>query len=419
MFDQITLPNGLRVVGERLIHVRSCTVGCWVGVGSMNERPAENGLSHFIEHMVFKGTQTRSARDIAQEMDDVGGQLNAFTSKDCTCFYAKVIDEDLPLAVDLLSDLVLRPRFDEGELNKERGVVLEEIAMVEDTPEDLVGDVLSEAQFKGSLRYPILGSAGRIRGYGRADLEGYWRKHYRPGNMVLAIAGHYDWDAFLSLVTRWFDGFPTGGAEPDARPAQRLISARKARAKKTEQLQIALGYPGVGLGSDDLYALSVFNNAMGGGMSSRLFQRIREELGMAYSVYTFPTSYPGLGTFTISAGTSTENGETVIREIRSELDKALAGGFSEHEFVSARAQLKGAFVLGLESSSGRMQSIGRSMLSLNRLRTPEETLAKIEAVTLEDVLRVGRDVLSAEPSAAVVGRNAKRYIDWIGGGERG
>ncbi len=419
MFDQITLPNGLRIVGERLGYVRSCTVGCWVGVGSMNERPAENGLSHFIEHMVFKGTQTRSARDIAQEMDDVGGQLNAFTSKDCTCYYAKVIDEDLPLAVDLLADLVLRPRFEEDELGKERGVVLEEIAMVEDTPEDLVNDVLSEAQFAGSLKYPILGTNKRIRAYQREDLLAYWRKHYHPGNMVLAIAGHYDWDALVALVTRYFDHFPSEGAKPDTLSKQKLLSGRKARAKKTEQLQISIGYPGVGLGSDDLFPLSVFNNAIGGGMSSRLFQRIREELGMAYSVYTFPTSYPGLGTFTIYAGTSPENGETVLREIRKELDKALHDGFSEREFISAKAQLKGGFVLGLESSSGRMQSIGRSMLLLNRLRTPEETLKKIDTVTLADVHRVAGEVLSAAPSAAVVGKNAKRYIEWIGGDARG
>ncbi|MDD3214888.1 MAG: pitrilysin family protein, partial [Eubacteriales bacterium] len=275
MFDQITLPNGLTVVGERLTHVRSCTVGCWVKVGSMNERPDENGLSHFIEHMVFKGTASRTARDIAEEMDDVGGQLNAFTSKDCTCFYAKVIDEDLPLAVDLISDLALRPRFDENELEKERGVVLEEIAMVEDTPEDLVGDVLSEAQFTGSLQRPILGSAERIRAYTRDDLLRYWRRHYHPKNMVLAIAGNYEWDRFLKLVDQYFNAFPNEAPVENICEQQQLAAGLLAREKDTEQLQIAIGYPGVPLESDERYALSVFNNAMGGGMSSRLFQRIR------------------------------------------------------------------------------------------------------------------------------------------------
>ena len=415
MFDQITLDNGLRIVGERLTHVRSCTVGCWVKVGSMNERAEENGLSHFIEHMVFKGTQTRSARDIAEEMDDVGGQLNAFTSKDCTCYYAKVIDENLPLAVDIISDLALRATFDDAELQKERGVILEEIAMVEDTPEDLVGDVLSEAQFEGSLMRPILGTTEHIRAYTRADLVGYWRKHYRPQNMVVAIAGNYDWDAFLTLIREYFTAFPETDVIAEQDEPQQIISGRKAREKDTEQVQIALGYPGVPLGSDDLYALSVFNNAIGGGMSSRLFQRIREELGMAYSVYTYPTSYPGCGTLTIYAGTSPENGQVVLREIQSELQKALEGGLTEKEFNSAKAQLKGAFLLGLESSSGRMQSIGRSTLLLDRVTPPEETLRKIEAVTMDDVLRVARMALSAKPSAAIVGKNATEYLRLIGG----
>lgn len=415
MFDQHTLPNGLRIVGEPLSHVRSCTVGCWIKVGSMNERPEENGLSHFIEHMVFKGTATRSARDIAEEMDAVGGQLNAFTSKDCTCFYAKVIDEDLPLAVDILGDLALRPRFDDGELQKERGVVLEEIAMVEDTPEDLVNDVLSEAQFEGSLRRPILGSAALIRNYTREDLLRYWRRHYHPQNAVLAIAGHYDWDAFLALVEKFFADFPNEAAPATEQETQRLCSGRMAREKDTEQLQISLGYPGVALGSDDLYALSALNNAVGGGMSSRLFQRIREELGMAYSVYTYPTSYPGLGSFTVYAGTSPENGEKVIAEIQLELKKLLQGGLTEPEFRSAKAQLRSGFVLGLESSSGRMQSLGRSMLLLDRLLPAEETLHKIEAITMEDVLRVAHETLTAEPSAAVVGKKAERYLKRIGG----
>ena len=419
MFDQITLSNGLRIVGEKLTHVRSCTVGVWMKVGSMNERPEENGLSHFIEHMVFKGTATRSARDIAEEMDDVGGQLNAFTSKDCTCFYAKVIDEDLKLAVDILSDLALRPRFDDAELQKERGVVLEEIAMVEDTPDDLVHEILSEVQFEGSLQRPILGSAELIRRYTRDDLLHYWRRHYHAKNTVVAIAGNYDWDAFLELVNEYFKNFPNEEPPIAIAETQLMLSGRKAREKDTEQLQISLGYPGVGLGADEIYALSVFNNAIGGGMSSRLVQRIREELGMAYSVYTFPTSYPGCGTFTIYAGTSPENGEVVINEIQLELEKVLREGLTEKEFKSAKAQLKSGYVLGLESSSGRMQSIGRSTLLLDRLTSPEETLAKIDAVTMEDVLNIARCALEAKPSAAIVGKDAQKYIDMIGGGARG
>ena len=419
MFDLITLPGGLRVVGERLTHVRSCTVGVWVGVGSMNERPEENGLSHFIEHMVFKGTQNRSARDIAEEMDLAGGQLNAFTSKECTCFYAKVTDDELPLAVDILSDLALRPVFDAGELEKERGVVLEEIAMVEDTPEDLVHELLSDAQYTGSLRRPILGTAEKIRGYGRDALRGYWARHYTPENMVVAIAGNYDWEAFVSLVRRHFAPFAAPSGEARPLPAQAFAPGRLAREKDTEQTHLCLGFPGVPSDSDGLYALSVLSNALGGGMSSRLFQRIREELGLAYSVYTYASSYQGLGSFCVYAGTTAANASTVLSEILGELRRFVDGGLTDKEFKSAKAQLRGGFLLGLESSSGRMQALGRGLLLLGRTRTQEETLARIDAVTPDAVMDLARRLLTASPSAAVVGRGAQTLIAQIGGQAHG
>ena len=419
MFDQITLPNGLRVVGEKLSHVRSCNIGIWVKVGSMNEAPEENGMSHFIEHMVFKGTKTRSARDIAEEMDMVGGQLNAFTSKECTCYYAKVTDDELELAVDILADLALRPVFDEKELNKERGVVLEEIAMVEDTPEDLVHELLAEAQYNGSLRYPILGPGKLIRSYTRQDMLRYWSRHYVPENMVLSIAGNYDWDHLLKLVERYFDEFPNQQGEEMPFVPQQFVSGRLARSKDTEQLHICMGFPGVESNNDDIYPLSVFNNALGGGMSSRLFQRIREELGMAYSVYTYPSSYRGVGSFNLYAGTNPENGETVLREIQEQMAIFLRDGMTEKEFKSAKAQLRGGYVLGLESSSGRMQSLGRGMLLFNKTRTPEETIAKIDAVTMDSVMDIANRILCAQPSAAIVGRDAEKYLNYIGGGLNG
>ncbi len=419
MFDSITLPSGLRVVGEKLTHVRSCTVGVWVKVGSMNEAPEENGLSHFIEHMVFKGTQNRSARDIAEEMDMVGGQLNAFTSKECTCYYAKVTDDELRTAVDLLADLALRPVFDQGELNKERGVVLEEIAMVEDTPDDLVHELLADAQYDGSLRYPILGTNELIRRYTRADLVRYWERHYTPGNMVLAIAGNYDWQAFLDLVNQYFNEFPNPDGEERPFAPQHFVSGRKAKNKETEQLQLCLGFPGVESDCDGIYPLSVLNNVLGGGMSSRLFQRIREELGMAYSVYTYASSYRGVGSFAVYAGTSPENGETVIRELREQIERFLQQGMTEKEFKSAKAQLRGGFLLGLESSSGRMQSLGRGMLLFGKTRTPEETLEKIDAVTMDGVMRLAQKLLCVTPSAAVVGRDAQKYLSGIGGALHG
>ena len=412
MFDSITLPNGLRVVGEPLSHLRSCSVGVWVKAGSMNESAAENGLSHFIEHMVFKGTETRTARQIAEQMDAVGGQLNAFTGKDTTCYYAKVIDEYLPLAVDMLSDLVLHPLFTGEDLQKESGVIVEEIAMVEDSPEDLVSEALAEAQFAGSLKRPVLGTEELIKGYTVGDLRGYWQRHYQPENIVIAIAGYYDWDAFLSLIQKHFDRFPERNGTPIVEE-QSFLSGRVFREKDTEQVQLCIGYRGYALGQDELYALSMFSNALGGGMSSRLFQRIREELGLAYSIFSYPSSYPALGAFTIYAGTSPKKAETVIREMQAELQTALEAGFSDEEFESAKAQLKGGFLLGLESSSGRMQSIGRSMLHLNRLRTADEVLLKIEAVTKKALHESAEHVLNSPLSAAVVGKDAEGILRLI------
>ena len=412
MFNSITLPNGLRVVGEPLSHLRSCSVGVWIKAGSMNERAEENGLSHFIEHMVFKGTENRTARQIAEQMDAVGGQLNAFTGKDCTCYYAKVIDEYLPLAVDMLSDLALHPLFTEDDLRKESDVILEEIAMVEDSPEDLVSEALAEAQFAGSLRRPVLGTEELIKGYTVNDILGYWQRHYQPENIVIAIAGRYDWDAFLALIARHFDRFPQRSGAPVIEE-QFFANSRIFREKDTEQVQLCIGYRGYALGQDELYALSMFSNALGGGMSSRLFQRIREELGLAYSIFSYPSSYPALGTFTVYAGTSPKKAETVIREMQEQMKTALEAGFSDEEFQSAKAQLKGGYLLGLESSSGRMQSIGRSMLHLNRLRTADEVLLKIDAVTKKALHDAAEHVLNSPASAAVVGRDAEGILRLI------
>ncbi|MEG2208453.1 MAG: pitrilysin family protein, partial [Clostridia bacterium] len=290
-------------------------------------------------------------------------------------------------------------------------------AMVEDTPEDLVHELLCDAQLSGSLRYPILGSNELLRAYSRADVLAYWRRHYVPKNMVLAIAGNYDWDAFLKLVAQYFDVFPNKDGEEMPATPQSFMYGRKAREKDTEQLHICMGFPGVPSESDDLYALAVFNNALGGGMSSRLFQRIREELGMAYSVYTYSSSYESMGVFNVYAGTTPENGETVIREMQEQYRLYLEKGITDKEFRSAKAQLRGGFVLGLESSSGRMQSLGRGLLLLNRIRTPEETLAKIDAVTMENAMEIAARVLSAKPSAAIVGKNAQKYLEMIAGKE--
>ena len=411
MFDHWTLENGLHVVGERLPYLRSVSIGVWMRVGSMMETPAENGLSHFLEHMVFKGTEKRSTRDIAEEMDAVGGQMNAFTGKDCTCFYAKVIDEDLPLAVDILSDMTLHASLDEAEFNKERGVILEEISMEEDSPEDVVHELLSRIQFGDQAAgMPILGPAEQIAAYTRDDLANYRARHYHPENCVVALAGNYDPEQVLALMQQYFGEWEKSGQRQTVPPMQPIPGQKAAREKDTEQLHICLGYPGTFLGSDELYPMSVMNNLLGGAMSSRLFQKIREEMGMAYSIYTYPSTYVGCGTFAVYAGVSPKNGHAVLDETLKQLDLLCRDGVTEKEFREAKNQLRGSYLLGLESPGSRMQSMGRGQLHLDRCMTPEETVAKIEAVTIESVNAVARRIFSNAPCISVVGKQAETYI---------
>lgn len=410
MNDIWTLPNGLRVIGERLPHLRSVSIGVWLRVGSMMETPEENGLSHFLEHMVFKGTEKRTTRQIAEEMDAVGGQMNAFTGKDCTCFYARVIDEDLPLAVDMLADLTWHATLDEGEFNKERGVILEEIAMDEDSPEDLVHEMLSKSMFgTQSLGQPILGTTELISHYTRQDLFNYRQKHYSPANTVVALAGNYDSAQVQALIEEHFGGWHNDVPRITLAPQHTLSGVKAARDKDTEQMHLCLGFPGVGYGTAGIYPQAVMSNVLGGSMSSRLFQRIREELGMAYAIYTYPNSYLGCGAFAIYAGINPKNGETVLKEIGSELKKLLESGISEQEFRAAKQQLRSGYLMGLESPGSRMQAMGRSLLLLDQSVTPAETIQRIESVTMEDVMAHARSILTVEPCIAVAGKGAQDF----------
>ena len=409
MHDEWLLPNGLRVVGERLPYLRSVSIGAWMHVGSMMEEPQESGLSHFLEHMVFKGTEKRTARQIAEEMDAVGGQLNAFTGRDCTCFYAKVIDEDLELAVDILSDLVIHATMDPTELEKERGVILEEIAMDEDSPEDLVHDLLQSAQFgEQSPGQPILGPAEQVAAYTREDLLNFRRKHYAPKETVVALAGNYDPEKVLTWVTQYFGGWENEIPPVETPDWQIYTGVNALREKDTEQMHICLGFPGMAYGTDGVYPLAVANNILGGAMSSRLFQRIREDLGLAYSVYSYPNTYKGVGTFGLYAGVSPKNAELVLNEIRTELKKFVDEGITEKEFRDSVTQLRSGYLMGLESPGARMQGLGRSTLLRGKLLSHEATLAAIEAVTIEKVMEVAREVLTQEPCIAIVGKGAEQ-----------
>ena len=403
MYDQIKLENGLTVIGERLPHFRSVSAGVWIAAGSQYETRAENGLSHFLEHMLFKGTERRTARDIAEVMDAVGGQLNAFTAKECTCFYAKVIDEHTELALDVLSDMVLHSAFDEAELEKEKGVVLEEIAMSEDEPEDVCGELIMSAQYGDQpLAWPILGPADNVRAFTRDALVAYRDKMYRPECSVLAVAGNYDWDALVGLANRYFGEWKRGEGACPSYAIQPAKPQRLEKLKDIEQVHLSIGFPACPIGAKEVYPISIFNSILGGTMSSRLFQRIREESGMAYSVYSYPSYYTATGMVVVYAGTSRENAPAVLGMIDEEIGRLVKEGVSRDEFEKTRAQIRGSYVLGLESASARMNTLGRRMLLLGDTQTEDEMLDKLNAVEYDEVNRIMREVLTGERSYARV-----------------
>jgi len=402
-----TLANGLRLIGEYIPHYRSVSVGLWVESGSQYETVSENGISHFIEHMVFKGTHKRTAREIAEEMDAVGGQLNAFTSKECTCFYAKVVDEHLPLAMDVIADLVRNPKLDPEDIEKEKGVVIEEIAMAEDTPEDLAFELLMLAHYGDQpVARPILGTEERVSAFSREMILDYMKRMYRPEGCVLSLAGNFQWDEVIRQAEALYgDWQMTGDFRPEIH-TDMVEPHSLFRNKDIEQTHICIGFPSVKIGSEDVYPLALMNSVYGGAMSSRLFQTIREDKGMAYTVYSYPNAYSDTGMLAVYAGTSPEHADEVIRLIFEETKKLADEGLSEKEFVQAREQLLAGYILGLESTSSRMNSIGRRLLLLGSTQTDDEVVSKIKAITREEVNALARKVLSSPYSAAIVGNRA-------------
>jgi len=407
MYDQITMPNGLRIIAERIPHFRSVSIGLWVKSGSLYETEPENGVSHFIEHMLFKGTERRTARQIAEEMDAVGGSMNAFTSKECTCFYAKVVDEHLPMAMDLIADIVRNSLFTESDIAREKGVVLEEIGMAEDQPEDLVSELLMEARLDGqALARPILGPAEGLKALTREQILDYYARMYRPENCVLSVAGNYEWDKLLAMAEQAYGTWQgTGAPEPSCEtvmPPAKVVR----REKDIEQIHICLSWPGVAQGTREVFPVSILNTVFGGAMSSRLFQRIREESGMAYSVYSYPASYPDVGMLSVYAGASIDNAPEVLRMIREEVDDLRENGLTMEEFLPAREQLKGSYILGLETTGSRMNSIGRRKLLLNETQTESEVIEKLNAITLDEVNALARRLFSADCAVSLVGDGA-------------
>jgi predicted Zn-dependent peptidase len=408
-FRTTVLEGGLRVVTEEVPGVRSAAFGIWVGVGSRDEGPAEHGASHFLEHLLFKGTRTRSALDIAVAVDAVGGDLNAFTSREHTCYYAHVLGEDLPMAVELVCDVVTDAVIAEPDVEAERGVILEEIAMRDDDPSDLVGDLFGEALFGSTpLGRPVIGDVARIETLTRDRIAGYYQRRYKPQTMVVAVAGAVEHADVVRRVRAAFGSRldpaaaplpPRAGSRPGRTPVHRIT----VTDRPTEQANLILGGTGLARGDDRRFALGVLNNALGGGMSSRLFQEIREKRGLAYSVYSFTAQHAGAGQFGVSVGCHPAKVPEVLSLVREQLADVAEHGVTDAEVVRGKGQSRGGLVLGLEDMGSRMSRIGKGELAYGEVLTVDDVLARIDAVTPEDCRAVAAEVLRRPQCLAVVG----------------
>jgi len=402
------LPGGLRVVSEAVPGARSVAFGIWVGVGSRDERPSLHGASHFLEHLLFKGTPTRSALEISSVMDAVGGEMNAFTDKEFTCYYARVLDDDLSLAVDVVSDMVLSSLVTSEDVEVERGVILEEIAMHDDDPADLVHDLFSSALFGDSpLGRPVIGTVESIEGLSRSAIAGFYRRRYALPQMVVAASGGLDHGTLLRLVRKAFGDRLTGDVAPAGLRAAVKPPASLSRVlqedRETEQTNLVLGTTGLPREDPRRFALSVLSAALGGGMSSRLFQTVREERGLAYSVYSYASSHADTGQLGVYAGCAANKVGEVLDLVRTELADVAEHGLRDEEVRRSKGNLRGQMVLGLEDTGSRMTRLGKAELVHGEALTPEQVLARIDAVTPEDVREVAADVLTRPLALAVVG----------------
>jgi len=412
MYKKVTLDNGVRLIYEKIPYVKSVSIGIWVGTGSRSENPKNNGVSHFIEHMLFKGTEKRTAKEIAESIDNIGGQLNAFTGKEYTCFYAKVLDSHVDIALDVLSDMFFNSKFSIKDIETERRVVLEEIGMYEDSPEELVHDIFSQTVWGSNpLGYPILGTQESLLNIDRSVIKDYMSLNYRTDNCVIAAAGNIDEAHLTKIVAKYFGSWNTSSKNVTEYPKPEFACDLKIKEKDTEQINLCMGYKGIEHGNDKLYTLLAINNILGGGMSSRLFQQVREEKGLVYSIYSYPSSYKDTGLFTIYAGMNPEHLTEVLELINQEVEYLVSKGISEDELEKSKEQLKGNYILGLESTSSRMNSIGKSELMLGHINTPEEILEKIDKIKMDSVHEVINEVFSDRKySIAIVG-NVKKDLD--------
>ncbi len=397
------LPNGLTILTEEMQHIRSVSIGIWVTTGSRHEDPEYNGISHFVEHMVFKGTQTRTAEDIARQIDSIGGNLDAFTAKECVCFNVKVLDEHLPIALDVLSDLVLHPVFDAKDIARERGVIIEEIKMDEDSPDYLVHEIFTQNFWKDHpLGKPILGTKETVRKFEQPVLFDYYGRRFTPGNLIISAAGHIDHQHFVDLASERFHQLSTaknGFHDTQPQITSRIIMRNK---KALEQVQICVGVPALPIAHEKRYASYILNTLLGGGMSSRLFQNVRERQGLVYAIYSELNPYRDTGCLSVYAGTSLEAASKVVESIVSEFRDLKERPVGEEELRRTKEQLKGSLMLSLESTTARMSNLARQEMYFDRFFGLDEIIERIEAVTPEELTEIAHEFFRPDDIAVTV-----------------
>jgi predicted Zn-dependent peptidase len=406
-YERTDLDSGIRVLSEFMPEVRSVALGAWVGAGSRDEQPELSGATHFLEHLLFKGTPTRTAQEIAEAFDAVGGDVNAFTAKEFTCFYARTLDADMGMSIEIIADMIQSSLLRDEDVTAERQVVLEEISMHEDAPDDIVHDLFTETIWGDHpLGRRVQGRSDTIAAMDRDEIDAYWRLHYKPGNLVIAAAGSLEHEAVVEGVRKAFRNAPAGPQRParsgDEAPPFHGRAATLDRP--TEQSHLVYGGAGVPRNDPRRWAMGVLNVVLGGGMSSRLFQEIREKRGLVYSVYSSHSSFAEAGLMNVYAATGPERVEEVLRLIRDQIDAVLNDGITAEELGRGKGSLKGSLVLGLEDTSSRMSRLGKGELCHGEILTPDEMIARIDAVTLEDVQRGAQETIGSHPWAlSVVG----------------
>lgn len=397
-----TLENGMRVVSEHRDFVQSVSLGVWVEIGARHETPEMNGISHMLEHMAFKGTARRSAKQIAEEIEDVGGHINAYTSRENTAYYAKVLKEDVPLAVDMIADILQNSVMDPQELERERQVILQEIAQAVDTPDDIIFDHFQTVAYPDqAMGRPVLGEVDIVKRLSREDILAYMKNNYAASDMIFSAVGNVDHDALVALVRQHFTGL-SQNRQAVVDPTRYVGGTFLETRNSVEQVHVVLGFDGVKYDEDDFYALSVFSTLFGGGMSSRLFQEIRENRGLVYSVYSFISAYDDGGLFGIYAGTAAKDIDEMFPVLAQEIVNSCQG-ISEQEILRAKAQLKSSILMSLESASGRCEQLARQLIVFNRIIDIDEVVDKIEKIDLASLEAVAKRIFSTKPTIAVLG----------------